>query len=112
MTEMIGRTSSPVEVLRPAPEEDRVADFRAKVRAAGQEWTGDEPDELVELLTKAAAGDPRLAAIARAGGRLLQDFLDGYQQKPPRMFRAIWPATSPTVIRCPRTCSKGSLLDT
>ncbi|MEU0526059.1 PucR family transcriptional regulator [Streptomyces niveus] len=81
MTEMIDSASSPVEVLRPTPEEDRVANFRAKVRAAGQEWTGNEPDELVELLTKAAAGDPRLAAIARAGGRLLQDFLDGYQQK-------------------------------
>lgn len=73
MTEMIGRSLSPVE--------DRVADFRAKVRAAGQEWTGSEPDELVELLTKAAAGDPRLAAIVSAGGNLLQDFLDGYQQK-------------------------------
>ncbi|MEV7086123.1 helix-turn-helix domain-containing protein [Streptomyces sp. NPDC093085] len=81
MTEMAGRSLSPDEVLRSVPEEDRVADFRAKVRAAGQEWTGNEPDELVELLTKAAAGDPRLAAIARAGGPLLQDFLDGYQRK-------------------------------
>ncbi|MET9558111.1 helix-turn-helix domain-containing protein [Streptomyces sp. NPDC006645] len=82
MTEMIGRSLSPVEALRSTPDdEDRVADFRAKVRAAGQEWTGDEPHELVELLTKAAAGDPRLAAIARAGGHLLQDFLDGYQEK-------------------------------
>ncbi|MEV4992927.1 PucR family transcriptional regulator [Streptomyces niveus] len=81
MTEMIGRSLSPVEAPRPAPEGDRVADFRAKVRAAGQEWTGSEPDELVELLTKAAAGDPRLAAIVDAGGSLLQDFLDGYQQK-------------------------------
>lgn len=78
---MISRSLSPVEALRSTPEEDRVADFRARVRAAGQEWTGSEPDELVELLTKAAAGDPRLAAIVRAGGRLLQDFLDGHQQK-------------------------------
>ncbi|WP_246561317.1 hypothetical protein [Streptomyces roseirectus] len=46
--------------------EDTVADFRAKVRAAGQEWTGDEPDDLVELLTRAAEGDPRLADIVRA----------------------------------------------
>ncbi|WP_307835526.1 PucR family transcriptional regulator [Streptomyces adelaidensis] len=51
------------------------------MRAAGQEWTGDEPDELVELLTRAAAGDPGLAAIVSAGGGLLRDFLDGYQQK-------------------------------
>ncbi len=58
-----------------------VADFRAKVRAAGQEWSGSQPDELVELLTRAAAGDPRMAAVMRAGGRLLKDFLDGYQQK-------------------------------
>lgn len=81
MTEMMGRSLSPVEALHSTPEEDRVADFRAKVRAAGQEWTGDEPDELVELLTRAAGGDPRLAAIVRTGGSLLQDFLDGYQKK-------------------------------
>ncbi|MFJ6572162.1 PucR family transcriptional regulator [Streptomyces sp. NPDC091292] len=79
MTEMIGRSLSPVEALRSTPEEDRVADFRAKVRAAGHQ--PDELVELVELLTQAAAGDPRLAAIVRAGGSLLQDFLDGYQPR-------------------------------
>lgn len=81
MTEMIYRSLSQVEAPCSTLEEDRIADFRAKVRAAGQEWTGNEPDGLVELLTKAAAGDPRLAAIACAGGHLLQDFLDGYRQK-------------------------------
>ncbi|KUN92519.1 PucR family transcriptional regulator [Streptomyces caeruleatus] len=81
MTGIIGESLSPVEALRPTPEEDRVADFRARVQAEGQEWTGNEPDELVELLTKAAAGDPRLAAIVRAGSNLLKDFLDGCQQK-------------------------------
>ncbi|WP_210944051.1 hypothetical protein [Streptomyces sp. MK37H] len=50
MTEMIGGSLSPVEALRSTQEEGRIADFRAKVRAAGQEWTGNEPDELVELL--------------------------------------------------------------
>jgi hypothetical protein len=35
MTEMIGRSLSLVEALRSTPEEDRVADFRAKVRKAG-----------------------------------------------------------------------------
>lgn len=78
---MIGGPLSPVEALHSTPAEDRVADFRAKMRAAGQEWTGNEPEELVELLIKAAAGDPRLAAIVRAVGSLLQDFLDGYQQE-------------------------------
>ncbi|MDX2546540.1 PucR family transcriptional regulator [Streptomyces sp. WI04-05B] len=81
MIQTAGRSLSPVEAFCSTPEEDRVADFRAKVRAAGREWTGNEPDELVELLTRAAAGDPKLAAIVRAGGRLLQDFLDGYQQR-------------------------------
>ncbi|AUA08114.1 hypothetical protein CFP59_00199 [Streptomyces malaysiensis subsp. malaysiensis] len=47
MNEMIGRSLSPAEALRSTPEEDRGADFRAKVRDAGQEWTG---NELVELL--------------------------------------------------------------
>ncbi|WP_405823283.1 helix-turn-helix domain-containing protein [Streptomyces sp. NBC_01390] len=81
MIETAGRSLFPGETDCSTPEEARVADFRAKVRAAGRQWTGNEPDELVELLTRAAAGDPKLAAIVRAGGRLLQDFLDGYQQK-------------------------------
>lgn len=86
MTEMMVRPFFSTDSLHTPPEEDgdaqvRVADFSAKVRAAGREWTGSEPDELVELLTKAAAGDPRLTAIVRTGGRLLRDFLDGYQQK-------------------------------
>lgn len=112
MTEMTGRSLSPVEAPRPAPEGDRVADFRAKVRAAGQEWTGNEPDELVELLTKAAAGDPRLAAIVDAGGACCRTSSTDTSRKRPRMRRVIWQATSPTVIRCRRTCSKGSLLAT
>lgn len=81
MTEILGRPLYPIEALPLTPDEDLVAEFRAKVRAAGQEWTGDEPHELVELLTEAAAGDPRLAEIVRAGGGLLQDFLHGYQRK-------------------------------
>ncbi|MEV5956579.1 helix-turn-helix domain-containing protein [Streptomyces sp. NPDC051987] len=78
---MTGRSLFSVEAIHSAPDEDTVADFRAKVRAAGQEWTGKGPDDLVELLSQAAAGDPRLAAIVRAGGGLLHDFLDGYRQK-------------------------------
>jgi hypothetical protein len=63
------------------PEEETVAEFRAKVRAAGQKWMSNELDVLVELLAEAATSDPVLAAIVRTEGRLLQDFLDGYQQK-------------------------------
>ncbi|MBP5942563.1 PucR family transcriptional regulator [Streptomyces acidiscabies] len=81
MAEMTDRSSSPVEAPPSTPDRDKVADFRAKVRAAGQEWTGDGPEDLVELLSRAAAGDPGLAAIVRAGGGLLHDFLDGYRQK-------------------------------
>jgi len=86
MTEMMVRPFSLPDLPHTPPEEDgdarvRVAAFSAGVRAAGREWTGNEPNELVELLTDAAAGDPRLTAMVRAGGRLLQDFLDGYQQK-------------------------------
>ncbi|MEU2778689.1 helix-turn-helix domain-containing protein [Streptomyces sp. NPDC007162] len=81
MVEMTGRSLFSVEALRSTPDEGTVAEFRAKVRAAGQEWTGKEPDDLVELLCQAAAGDPRLAAIVRAGGGLLHDFLDGYRQR-------------------------------
>lgn len=63
------------------PEENTVAEFRARVRAEGQKRMSNELDELVELLAEAATRDPTLAAIVRAEGRLLQDFLDGYQQK-------------------------------
>lgn len=85
MTEMMvspfSSTDSPHTPQEDGDERVRVADFSAKVRAAGREWTGSEPDELVALLAKAAAGDPQLTAIVRTSGRLLQDFLDGYQQK-------------------------------
>lgn len=62
-----------------SPARGQVADFRAKARAAGQERAGGRPGDLLELLTRVAAGDPGLTAVERAGVRLLQDFLDGYQ---------------------------------
>lgn len=70
MVEMTGRSLFSVDGLRSTPAEGPVADFEAKARAAGQEWGG-KPDALVELLCQAAAGDPRLAALMRAGGGLL-----------------------------------------
>ncbi|WP_083752191.1 PucR family transcriptional regulator [Saccharothrix sp. ALI-22-I] len=58
----------------------RIAEFRAKVRAAGEGWVGGgRPGELVELLAKAAAGDPELARLVRVGGQLVEDFLDGFR---------------------------------
>jgi hypothetical protein len=50
-----------------AEAEQRLAEFRAKVRASG----------LTELLFAAAADDPELARFARAGAQLLEDFVDG-----------------------------------
>lgn len=64
--------------LRVAGEhEQRLAEFRAKVRAAGEQWAGNRPVELTELLHAAAAGDPQLLRLARAGAQVLEDFLDG-----------------------------------
>lgn len=80
MVEMTGRSLFSVDGLRSTPDDGSVADFRAKARATGQEW-GEEPDALVELLRQAAAGDPRLAALMRAGGGLLHDVLDAYRRK-------------------------------
>ncbi|WP_158839536.1 PucR family transcriptional regulator [Saccharothrix deserti] len=60
----------------------RIAEFRAKVRAAGEGWVGGgRPGELVELLSKAAAGDPELARLVRVGGQLVEDFLDGFRHR-------------------------------
>jgi hypothetical protein len=64
--------------LRVAGEhEQRLAEFRAKVRAAGAQWAGNQPVELTELLCAAAGDDPELLRLARAGARVLEDFLDG-----------------------------------
>lgn len=57
--------------------ERRLAEFREKVRAAGEQWSGGRTAGLAELLHEAVADDPELATIARAGGQLLEDFLDG-----------------------------------
>ncbi|GAB2807136.1 hypothetical protein GCM10027200_03650 [Lentzea nigeriaca] len=57
--------------------EHRFAEFRAKVRAAGEQWSGTRPAGLTELLCAAAADDPELLQLARAGAQLLEDFLDG-----------------------------------
>src|SRR5688500_2979886 len=68
----------PARTLRVAGEQERrIAEFRAKVRAAGERWEGARPDGLTELLCAAAAGDPELARLARAGGQLLEDFVEG-----------------------------------
>ncbi|MDX8056161.1 helix-turn-helix domain-containing protein [Lentzea sp. BCCO 10_0798] len=68
----------PARTLRVAGEQERlIAEFRAKVRAAGEQWAGARPAGLAELLCKAAADDPELARLARLGGQLLEDFVEG-----------------------------------
>jgi hypothetical protein len=70
--------ADPAHDLRVAGEhERRLAEFRAKVRAAGEQWAGNRPVGLTELLCAAAADDPELLRLARAGAQLLEDFLDG-----------------------------------
>lgn len=68
----------PARTLREAGEQEgRIAEFRAKVRAAGERWPGTPAAGLIELLCEAAADDPELARLARAGGPLLEDFVEG-----------------------------------
>lgn len=68
--------------LRSADEDDvRLADFRAKVRAAGERWTGNRPGELADVLAEAAAGDPEFSELVRTSGSLLEDFLDGLRRQ-------------------------------
>ncbi|MEC3975556.1 PucR family transcriptional regulator [Amycolatopsis sp. H20-H5] len=56
------------------------ADFRARVRAAGECWDGDRPSVVVDELIAAAAADPRLSEIVLDGQGLLRDFLEGRLQ--------------------------------
>lgn len=67
---------------RPANEDDaRLAEFRAKVRAAGENWTGGRADDLIGVLQEAADGHPALAELARTGGPVLLEFLDGHRRR-------------------------------
>lgn len=86
MSEPAVRWDSPTDAgrrrLRPADDDDlRLADFRARVRAAGERWVTDRQDGLAAVLAEAAAGDPELAELARVGGSLLEDFLDGFRRQ-------------------------------
>lgn len=73
-----GRETDPAPTLHVAGErERRLAEFRAKVRAAGEQWAGNRPVALTDLLCEAAADDPELLRLAQAGAQLLEDFLDG-----------------------------------
>jgi PucR C-terminal helix-turn-helix domain len=66
-----------VIIANSSEHEQRLAEFRAKVRAAGAQWAGNRPDGLSELLCAAAADDPELLQLVRAGTQLLEDFVDG-----------------------------------
>lgn len=73
-----GRETDPAPTLHVVGEhERRLAEFRAKVRAAGEQWAGNRPVALSEVLLAAAADDPELLRLAHAGAQLLEDFLDG-----------------------------------
>ncbi len=83
--EVVTPTPSPgwkadsAHALRLAGErERRLAEFRAKVRAAGEQWAWNRPAGLTELLCAAAADDPELLRLARASAQVLEDFLDGH----------------------------------
>lgn len=67
---------------RPTDEDDvRLAEFWARVRAAGESWTGGRSDDLVSVLQEAAEGHPAFAEFARAGGHILAEFLEGYRRR-------------------------------
>lgn len=89
-----GPAIEPARTLRVAGDhERRFAEFQAKVRAVGEQWSGGRTAGLAELLYEAAADDPELARIARAGGQLLEVFLDGASRdvvpsSPPRDLAA------------------------
>ena len=73
-----GWEADTAHTLRVAGEyEQRLAEFRAKVRAAGEQWAGNRSTGLTELLCAAATGDAELLRLARAGAQVLEDFLDG-----------------------------------
>jgi hypothetical protein len=77
-----GTAVESARTLRVADDRElRLAEFRAKVRAAGEQWSSGGTDGLAELLCEAAAHDPELARIAQAGGQLLEIFLDGLSRK-------------------------------
>ncbi|WP_211294300.1 PucR family transcriptional regulator [Lentzea kentuckyensis] len=73
-----GAAAGPARTLRVAGDRELLlAAFRAKVREAGEQWSNGSTAGLSELLCEAAAHDPELARIARAGGQLLEVFLEG-----------------------------------
>ncbi|MEO6090135.1 MAG: helix-turn-helix domain-containing protein [Umezawaea sp.] len=73
-----GADAGSLHTLRVAGEhEQRFAEFRARVRTAGEQWSGARANGLAELLSQAAAGDPELARIAQLGGQLLEAFVEG-----------------------------------
>lgn len=84
MTNAVSTREQPAEVegvraLRVAgDQESRIAEFRAKVRAVGEQWVDSRPAGLTELLCAAAADDPELARLARVGGQLIEDFVEGF----------------------------------
>src|SRR4051794_14871269 len=88
MTEPAVRLQSPTESTRTRllhPVDDahvRMAEFRAQVRAAGESWVAGRPGELAAHLLRAAADDPELAKLVRAGGQLVEDFIEGLERRP------------------------------
>ncbi|NGY63267.1 PucR family transcriptional regulator [Lentzea sp. NEAU-D13] len=86
MTEVAVNWSSTPGRVRRAPrlagEDDvRLAEFRAKIRAAGENWAGGRYDDLLGVLEEAAEGHPAFAEFVRASGPVLTEFLDGYRRR-------------------------------
>jgi hypothetical protein len=87
MTETVVGWESPVDVnasfpgLRPVSDTSSdPADFLARVRAVGERWTGDDHDELVDVLLQAAGDNPELVNLVRASGSILEEFLAGFRR--------------------------------
>ncbi|MET8765157.1 helix-turn-helix domain-containing protein [Lentzea sp. NPDC004782] len=64
------------DVTPSGPEE-----FLAKVREAGEKWTGERQDDLVDVLLRAAGDDPELAELVRGSGSIIEEFLEGFARK-------------------------------
>lgn len=86
MTEVAVNWSSMSDRVRSGPrlagdDDVRLAEFKARVREAGENWAGARGQDLVGVLAEAADGHPAFAEFVRTGGPVLAEFLDGYRRK-------------------------------
>ena len=87
MAETATEWESPVDVratypgLRPVGDTPSgLPDFLAKVRAAGEKWSGVRQGDLVDVLLEAAGDDPELVELVRSSGAVIEEFFEGFQR--------------------------------